>query len=89
MINCHSINAAKPKFSPDQERHSWVILYWMPYDNDLSHFGEPIVEMLLPAPKNLIALDRPEPLEVGGRRGGCQGGKPSGLAAPVFLQGVE
>lgn len=45
--NCHSVNAVKPKFSLDRERHSWVILYWMPYDNDLSHFGEPIVKMLL------------------------------------------
>jgi len=26
--------------------HKWVVLYWMPYDNDLARFGEPIVEML-------------------------------------------
>ena len=32
--------------TPSQFHHRWVILYWMPYDNDLSRFGEPIVEML-------------------------------------------
>lgn len=26
--------------------HPWVALYWMPYDNNLSRFGEPIIEML-------------------------------------------
>jgi hypothetical protein len=25
---------------------TWVVLYWMPYDNDLVRFGEPIIEML-------------------------------------------
>jgi Clostripain family len=32
--------------TPSQVHHNWVVLYWMPYDNDLSRFGEPIVEML-------------------------------------------
>lgn len=29
-----------------KSHHKWVVLYWMPYDNDLSNFGEPIIEML-------------------------------------------
>jgi hypothetical protein len=38
--------------SQTKSRHKWVVLYWMPYDNDLSHFGEPIVEMLTHATQN-------------------------------------
>ncbi len=34
------------KSSQTKLRHKWVVLYWMPYDNDLVHFGEQIVEML-------------------------------------------
>ena len=41
-----------PKLSPSQLRHSWVILYWMPYDNDLVDLGEPIIEMLRAGTKN-------------------------------------
>ncbi len=29
-----------------KSRHRWVVLYWMPYDNDLDSLGEPIIEML-------------------------------------------
>jgi hypothetical protein len=29
-----------------KKKQKWVVLYWMPYDNDLSHFGEPIIQML-------------------------------------------
>jgi Clostripain family len=32
--------------------HKWVVLYWMPYDNDLVRFGESIIEMLLRATQN-------------------------------------
>ncbi|MBD2042620.1 clostripain family protease [Microcoleus sp. FACHB-672] len=32
--------------SQTKSHHKWVVLYWMPYDNNLSSFGEPIVEML-------------------------------------------
>ncbi|EGJ32115.1 hypothetical protein LYNGBM3L_29840 [Moorena producens 3L] len=35
-----------------KSRHQWVVLYWMPYDNDLVRFGEPIVEMLTRGTKN-------------------------------------
>jgi hypothetical protein len=30
----------------DKQRFDWIFLYWMPYDNNLSRFGEPILEML-------------------------------------------
>ena len=36
--------------------HRWVVLYWMPYDNDLSSFGEPIIEMLARGTKNSEAV---------------------------------
>jgi len=29
-----------------KSRYRWVILYWMPYDNDLVRFGEEIIEMI-------------------------------------------
>jgi hypothetical protein len=35
-----------------QSRHQWLILYWMPYDNDLSRFGEPIAEMITRGTRN-------------------------------------
>jgi Clostripain family len=41
-----------PKLSQSKLRHSWVILYWMPYDNNLVDFGEPIIEMLTKGTKN-------------------------------------
>ncbi|NEZ55047.1 clostripain-related cysteine peptidase, partial [Adonisia turfae] len=34
-------------FAITPKTHPWVVLYWMPYDNNLSQFGEPIVEMLV------------------------------------------
>lgn len=30
----------------DKQRFDWILLYWMPYDNNLWRFGEPILEML-------------------------------------------
>ena len=35
-----------------KSHHKWVVLYWMPYDNNLSRFGEPIVEMLTSGTQN-------------------------------------
>jgi hypothetical protein len=40
------------KSSQTKSRHKWVVLYWMPYDNDLVRFGEPIVEMLTRGTQN-------------------------------------
>lgn len=30
----------------EKQRYDWIILYWMPYDNDLWRFGKPILDML-------------------------------------------
>lgn len=38
-------------FPQTRSKHSWVILYWMPYDNNLVIFGEQIVQMLTRATK--------------------------------------
>ncbi|GGA17509.1 clostripain-related cysteine peptidase [Okeania sp. KiyG1] len=40
------------KFSPTKSFHNWVVLYWMPYDNDLVRFGEPIIKMLTRGTQN-------------------------------------
>jgi hypothetical protein len=32
--------------TPVKSIHQWVVLYWMPYDNNLSYFGESIVTRL-------------------------------------------
>jgi Clostripain family len=29
-----------------KNHYDWILLYWMPYDNNLSRFGQPIIEML-------------------------------------------
>ncbi|BAY25641.1 hypothetical protein NIES2100_54470 [Calothrix sp. NIES-2100] len=49
-------SAMIPKLSQSKLRHNWVILYWMPYDNDLVDFGEPIIEMLKTGTKNSAAV---------------------------------
>jgi len=30
----------------DKQLYDWIVLYWMPYDNNLSRFGTPILQML-------------------------------------------
>lgn len=42
--------------SQPKSRHRWVVLYWMPYDNNLVHSGEPIIEMLARGTKNSEAV---------------------------------
>lgn len=42
--------------SQPKSRHPWVVLYWMPYDNNLVHFGEPIIKMLARGTKNSEAV---------------------------------
>ena len=32
--------------------YKWAVLYWMPYDNNLARFGEPIIEMLARGTEN-------------------------------------
>lgn len=29
-----------------KNNYDWILLYWMPYDNNLSRFGQPIIQML-------------------------------------------
>jgi hypothetical protein len=43
LINNHSLLSAN---MTSKKNYEWIILYWMPYDNDLSRFGKPIMEML-------------------------------------------
>lgn len=42
----------------DNQQFDWIILYWMPYDNDLFEFGTPIIEMLSQGVKspNILVL---------------------------------
>ncbi len=45
LLNHQSSSIAAP--TDNNKRHyDWILLYWMPYDNDLSRFGQPILEML-------------------------------------------
>lgn len=30
----------------NKQRYDWIFLYWMPYDNDLSRYGTPIINMI-------------------------------------------
>ncbi|MEG4860248.1 clostripain-related cysteine peptidase [Microcoleus sp. K1-B6] len=38
--------------SPVKNHYNWVLLYWMPYDNNLSTFGQSIIQMLSKGVKN-------------------------------------
>lgn len=52
VVRRSSTLAMTPKLSQAKSRHRWVVLYWMPYDNDLVRFGKPIVEMLTSGTRN-------------------------------------
>lgn len=52
IIGSNSASAIISKSSQSKSHHRWVVLYWMPYDNDLVRFGEPIVEMLTRSTRN-------------------------------------
>jgi hypothetical protein len=43
---------ALPNKHQENQLYDWVILYWMPYDNNLSRFEMPIIEMLAKAVKD-------------------------------------
>ncbi|MBW4492062.1 MAG: clostripain family protease [Oscillatoria princeps RMCB-10] len=49
-VNLSLLNPQPPESSfasmNEKQRFDWIFLYWMPYDNNLSRFGEPILEML-------------------------------------------
>jgi len=44
--------AISSNYSQTKSVYKWVVLYWMPYDNDLSRFGEPIIEMITRGTRN-------------------------------------
>lgn len=46
VVNSDLSFAISSKSSQIKSTYRWVILYWMPYDNDLVLYGELIVEML-------------------------------------------
>lgn len=47
----------RPIHSEPKKRHyPWIVIYWMPYDNDLSKHGQPILGMLAEGTKNSDAL---------------------------------
>ena len=52
VINSHNTFTVATDISQTKSHHQWVILYWMPYDNDLVRFGEPIVQMLTQGTQN-------------------------------------
>ena len=41
LLNANWIAGNKPR-----KNYDFILLYWMPYDNNLSKFGQPIIEML-------------------------------------------
>jgi hypothetical protein len=52
VVGRESVFAMSSKSSQTKLHYKWVVLYWMPYDNDLVSFGEPIVEMLTRGTRN-------------------------------------
>ncbi|MDF5733517.1 MAG: clostripain-related cysteine peptidase [Rhizonema sp. PD38] len=56
VVGRNSINAMASKSYQYKSRHRWVVLYWMPYNNNLSSFGEPIIKMLALGTKDSEAV---------------------------------
>lgn len=50
------VSAMSSQSSQIKSYHNWVVLYWMPYDNNLVRFGEPIIEMLTRGTRNSNTL---------------------------------
>lgn len=46
MLNHKQTDAFLSANMTNKKHYDWIILYWMPYDNNLSRFGVPILEML-------------------------------------------
>jgi hypothetical protein len=42
----HKINALSLERIAQKPLYDWILLYWMPYDNNLSYLGLPIIRML-------------------------------------------
>jgi hypothetical protein len=46
LLTHQQTNAALSTNMSNTQNYDWVFLYWMPYDNNLSRFGQPIIQML-------------------------------------------
>ncbi|WP_204106516.1 MULTISPECIES: clostripain-related cysteine peptidase [Spirulina sp. CCY15215] len=46
FLNRKSVKAREANKIKDKNHYDWVFLYWMPYDNNLSRFGQPIIDMI-------------------------------------------
>jgi hypothetical protein len=52
VVSKNDAVAMKAKSSQSKSHYQWVVLYWMPYDNNLVRFGEPIIQMLTRGTEN-------------------------------------
>lgn len=46
FLHQHSSTAIMSADMNNKQSYDWIFLYWMPYDNDLSRFGTPIINMI-------------------------------------------
>jgi hypothetical protein len=46
LLNQKKTNAFSSESMNKKQIYDWIFLYWMPYDNNLSHFGKPILQMI-------------------------------------------
>jgi hypothetical protein len=46
LLNLKPSRASLSADMNNKQRYDWIFLYWMPYDNDLSDFGAPIMNMI-------------------------------------------
>ena len=42
----HKFSSIAASGHNNKQHYDWILLYWMPYDNNLSRFGQPILQML-------------------------------------------
>ncbi|MBD2301954.1 clostripain-related cysteine peptidase [Nostoc sp. FACHB-190] len=58
ILNSSAQSSLASASKSDPQHFDWIILYWMPYDNDLWEFGNPIIEMLTQGIKspNILVL---------------------------------
>lgn len=46
ITHLHTSKAMGAESTSNKPLYDWILLYWMPYDNNLSQFGKPILDML-------------------------------------------
>ncbi len=58
LVNPQNLELFSSNQMNKQQSYDWIFLYWMPYDNDLSTFGIPILDMLTKGVKasNIIVV---------------------------------